>query len=93
MNSASENQFTVDSIEVHMEMLCTDEIRAHAFASTEHDLQFQIFRLLGGYHDLLQERKKLLTEEQVLKLLKHFWPMGNDEDRLKAIAKIKESPT
>jgi hypothetical protein len=86
-----ESSKAIQDIKVHMEMLCTDEMRAHACASAaEHDLQFQIFRILGGYEELLQERKTMLTEEQALKLLKHFWPMGDDESRLKAVQKARE---
>jgi len=54
----------VKDIKIHMEMLCTDEIRRHACASTDHDLQFQIFRILGGYDELLQERKNLRQESK-----------------------------
>jgi hypothetical protein len=43
-------------IETHVEMLVTPEMRQHAYADAkEHDLSFQIFRLLSGYSACFQE--------------------------------------
>jgi hypothetical protein len=42
------DQFKKD-IETHIEMLVDDDMRSYAFASTDHDTAFQIFRLLSGY--------------------------------------------
>lgn len=56
LNKAKDQRIReLDNIKIHMGMLCTDEIRAHACASaTEHDLNFQIFRILGGYDEALK---------------------------------------
>lgn len=43
------------SVEVHFDMLCTEQIRAHAYADVTHDLDFQIFRVLSGYGNALGE--------------------------------------
>lgn len=48
-----------ESIVTHMDILCTDEIRKHAYCSKEHDLDFQIFRILTGYDEALNELNKL----------------------------------
>lgn len=44
-----------DNIKFHIDMMVTDEMRKHAYCSTEHDLDFQIFRLLSGYELALDE--------------------------------------
>jgi len=49
-------------IETHIEMLVDDEMRAHAFASKEHDTAFQVFRLFGGYRQALNEINTLRTQ-------------------------------
>jgi len=48
-----------ENIACHAEMMVTPEMRKHACASTEHDLDFQIFRLLSGYSEALEELDKL----------------------------------
>jgi hypothetical protein len=45
-----------EDIAIHVEMLLTDEMRAHAYADAKaHDLPFQIFRVLGGYREALAQ--------------------------------------
>lgn len=56
-----------NNIKIHFEMLCTPEIRAHAFASEEHDLDFQVFRVLSGYSMALAEIEKLGQEVKDLR--------------------------
>lgn len=48
-----------EDISIHVEMMVTPEMRKHAYASTEHELDFQIFRLLSGYGEALEELNKL----------------------------------
>jgi len=49
-----------ENIQNHVEMLVTTEMRAHAYADAKaHDLSFQIFRLLSGYDQALQEISEL----------------------------------
>jgi hypothetical protein len=48
-----------ENIQIHVEMLVTPEMRAHACADANaHDLSFQIFRLLNGYDQALQKLKE-----------------------------------
>jgi hypothetical protein len=48
-----------EDIQTHVEMLVTPEMRAHAYADANaHGLSFQIFRLLNGYDQALQELKE-----------------------------------
>lgn len=42
-----------EQIAIHIEMLLDDEMRAHAYADKTHELEFQIFRVLGGYREAL----------------------------------------
>jgi len=51
-----------ENIQTHMEVLCTPEMREHACASVEHDLDFQIYRILVGYAEALEELKKWQEE-------------------------------
>jgi hypothetical protein len=53
--TAKEYEKFYKDVQIHFEMLCTDEIRAHAYADISHDLAFQIFRVLGGYRQALEE--------------------------------------
>ena len=72
LEKESKNDFDIKSIEVHMEMLLSDEIKQHAVIDTNrHDLPFQIFRLLCGYNEALEELDDLKTsiEEQKNKAL------------------------
>ena len=48
-------QFYQD-VKAHFENLCTDRMRAHAGADVSHDLDVQVFRILGGYQEALDER-------------------------------------
>lgn len=48
-----------DDISIHMQMLCTDDMRADACADAKaHDLPFQVFRILGGYSEALDRLTK-----------------------------------
>lgn len=48
----------LENIKVHMDMLLTDDICEDAVISKkDHDLHFQIFRLLTGYGELLEKIK------------------------------------
>jgi hypothetical protein len=49
-----------EDISIHVEMMVTPEMRMHACADpVHHNLSFQIFRLLSGYGEALEELKKL----------------------------------
>lgn len=56
----------VNNIKVHFEMLCTDEIRADAYCDVTHDIDFQVFRVLGGYRKCLEENEKLRNRIEYL---------------------------
>jgi len=47
------------NIEVHIDMMVDDTMRAAAFCSVEHDLHFQVFRLIQGYREALEELAEL----------------------------------
>ena len=48
-------------IAIHVEMMVTDQMREHAGAHpTEHDLAFQVYRLLGGYGRALDTLNEFL---------------------------------
>jgi uncharacterized protein YjaG (DUF416 family) len=49
----------LENLKTHMEMLLTDEMRSHRTVSEDYDLHFQVYRVLSGYHDALEEIKKL----------------------------------
>lgn len=49
----------LENIKTHMEMLLTDKMKSHGFISNEHDLHIQVFRVLSGYHDALEEIETL----------------------------------
>ena len=51
-----------ENVKTHFEVLCTKDIRQHASASEEHDLDFQIYRILVGYQELINTYK--LSENQ-----------------------------
>ena len=62
-------QFYVN-VKTHFENLCTDRMRAHAAADVSHDLDVQVFRILGGYQEALDERDALAargTESELLR--------------------------
>lgn len=45
-----------EDISIHVEMMVTHEMRMHSCADPDnHDLSFQIFRLLSGYSEALEE--------------------------------------
>lgn len=72
------------NIACHVEMMVTPEIRKHAYASEEHDLDFQIFRILSGYSKAIEERDKLFA---ALKGMESIWKSvcstnGWDENHL-----------
>lgn len=51
-------QFYKD-IECHIDMMVSPEMRMHACADpVQHDLAFQVFRLLSGYGEALEELNK-----------------------------------
>ncbi|MDA3855048.1 MAG: hypothetical protein PF569_02230 [Candidatus Woesearchaeota archaeon] len=51
---------TLENIEVHLEMMLTEEIKSHAVISEEHhSIDTQVFRLLSGYDEALVNIKKL----------------------------------
>ena len=59
--SQKELQKFHSDIAIHVEMMVTDEMRTHAGAHpTEHDLAFQVFRLLGGYGRALEALNEFL---------------------------------
>ena len=41
----------------HVEVLVTEEMREDACTSTEHDLDFQIYRILTAYDEAITERQ------------------------------------
>lgn len=54
---------TLRNIKCHVDMTVTDRMRQHAYASvTEHPLDFQVFRLLTGYDEALEEIEELKAE-------------------------------
>jgi hypothetical protein len=60
-NKLKDAQHFKESIAIYVEMLVDDEMRKHAYAHpTEHELDFQIYRLLCGYAQALDERKNLI---------------------------------
>lgn len=49
-----------NDVKIHFEMLCTDRMRRHAYADpVAHDLAFQVFRILSGYEQALEESAQL----------------------------------
>ena len=62
----------VKDIEIHMDMLCGDNMREHAVIDRKHHtLPFQIFRLLGGYNEALEKLKaqEFFTKAQFVVML------------------------
>lgn len=53
--SQEELQRFYENIKTHVAELVTPDMRKHAFASENHDLDFQVFRLLYGYSEALEE--------------------------------------
>jgi hypothetical protein len=55
----------LESIQIHMDMLLTDRICEHAVISTkDHDMPFQIFRLLSGYEEALEQIDQFTKEKK-----------------------------
>ena len=52
----------LENIRIHLDMLCSDELRKHGFISHEHETDFQVFRALCGYNELMDEHKMLVKE-------------------------------
>ncbi len=48
-----------ENVKIHMEMMVTPEMRHHGYVCTDHDLDFQIFRLLSGYSKALEEMQDI----------------------------------
>lgn len=42
-------------IKIHFEHLCSEEMRVHGYVSHEHSIDFQVFRVLCGYQEALDE--------------------------------------
>lgn len=55
-----------NNIKIHVEMLVDDRMRTHAYASTTHDLDFQIFRIITGYDEALDKIDQLEKDKQEL---------------------------
>lgn len=54
-----------EEISIHVEMMATERMRAHAFADAKyHDLSFQILRFLSGYNKALEELEELKGKEK-----------------------------
>ena len=53
-------ELTVKNIKVHFDMLCTHELRQHGFVSPDHDIDFQVFRVLCGYKELMESHNALV---------------------------------
>jgi len=49
----------VKNIEIHFEHLCDEDMRQHGYISIDHDIDFQVFRALCGYREILNEKSKL----------------------------------
>jgi hypothetical protein len=79
-----------NDVKIHFEMLCTDEIRAHAYADVTHDLAFQVFRVLGGYGKALEEKADGIAQGRreaadiVVKFLNSWAPRPRSHDELMA---------
>lgn len=71
-----------DQIRIHVEMLVDERMRAHAYADVTHDLHFQVFRLITGYEEALNQ----LAEEQLEK--KHLYEKY--KDALNRIIELEE---
>lgn len=58
-----EEQLQINNIKTHLEMMLTPAICEHAVIGTHpvsgHSIDFQVFRLLSGYDDLLSEIQRL----------------------------------
>ncbi len=58
-----------NDIKIHVEMMVDDRMRAYACAdANHHELSFQIFRLLSGYSDALDEIEDLKGKSNVLNI-------------------------
>ena len=54
-----------EEISIHVEMMATERMRAHAFADDKyHDLSFQILRFLSGYNKALEELEELKGKKE-----------------------------
>lgn len=45
----------MSNIKIHFEHLCSEEMRVHGYVSHEHSIDFQVFRVLCGYQEALDE--------------------------------------
>lgn len=45
----------MSNIKIHLEHLCSEEMREHGYVSHEHTIDFQVFRVLCGYQEALDE--------------------------------------
>ena len=60
-----------ENVATHVEVLVTEEMRRDAYTSTEHDLSFQVYRLLVGYEETLAQRQMVCDKlERVYKTVK-----------------------
>ena len=54
-----------EEISIHVEMMATERMRAHAYAdANHHDLSFQILRFLSGYNKALEELEELKGKKE-----------------------------
>ena len=53
-------EHTITNIKVHFDMLCTHELRQHGFVSPDHDIDFQVFRVLCGYRESMDRHAALV---------------------------------
>ena len=58
-----------ENVKTHVENLCTDRMRTHAGADVSHDLDVQVFRILGGYEEALKERDTLAARNTTLEAI------------------------
>ena len=77
-----------EQVAIHVEMLLDDEMRAHAYADKSHELEFQVFRVLGGYREALDEIKA--KDARIAELEAHQEYQLREEGALRdTIARLK----
>ncbi len=69
-----------NDVHIHFEMLCTEEIRAHACADISHDLAFQVFRVLGGYLEALEENAAQRAQGRQEAAEAYCWALCHKEE-------------
>ena len=75
-----EEQIQINNIKTHLEMMLTPSICEHAVIDTRpvsgHSIDFQVFRLLSGYGDLLSEIQRLRKALEAIYNLAHETSTG-----------------